>query len=520
LHGQAIEGKWLGRTERWPRDAGRAGTRARCRYGECGEEEPVELSPVEVGAHGFFYETGGSWMLKWDRDLHEAQGRHELAANGQRIKPVVRQHYGPFDIERGAVDRQPVPRAGLDLGQIVSAHGALTENSMIYQWSTYLRRFALGVVPLVATAVVGAAQIAAAQGGPPPAPAVTVANPLAKRITNWDEYSGRFQAVQRVEVRPRVSGFIDTIHFKDGQMVKAGDLLFTIDPRPFELALDSAKAEVARANAQVELASTEVERARPLVRSGAVTERDFDQRAANLLVARAALQAAQAAAKNAELNLEWTKVTAAIDGRLSDRKVDAGNLVTGGSGTTTLLATIVTMDPIHFVFEVSEADYLRYTRLAESGKRESSRNTGNPVRIKLSDETEFKHQGKMDFVDNALNARSGTMRGRAVVENKSGLMQPGLFARMQLFGGEVDGLLIPDAAVVADQARKIVFTVGEDGIVKPKPVTLGAIHGGLRVVLSGLTPADRVVIDGIANPMVRPGAKVTAQDGQIEMVAN
>jgi RND family efflux transporter MFP subunit len=250
-----------------------------------------------------------------------------------------------------------------------------------------------------------------------------------------------------------------------------------------------------------------------------VTERDFDQRAANLLVARAALQAAQAATKNAELNLEWTKVTAAIDGRLSDRKVDAGNLVTGGSGSTTLLATIVTMDPIHFIFEVSEADYLRYTRLAESGQRESSRSTGNPVRIKLSDETEFKHPGTMDFVDNALNARSGTMRGRAVVDNKSGLMQPGLFARMQLFGGEVDGLLVPDAAVVSDQARKIVFTVGEDGIVKPKPVTLGAISGGLRVVLSGLSAEDRVVIDGIANPMVRPGAKVTPQDGKIEMVA-
>ncbi len=373
---------------------------------------------------------------------------------------------------------------------------------MIYQCSPHLRRIALGVAPLVLAAAVAIAGPVAAQGGPPPAPAVTVAKPLAKRITNWDEYSGRFQAVQTVEVRPRVSGFIDKIHFKDGQMVKAGDLLFTIDPRPFELAVESAKAEVARANAQVELASTEVERARPLLRSGAVTERDFDQRAANLLVARAALQAAQAATKNAELNLEWTKVTAAIDGRLSDRKVDAGNLVTGGSGSTSLLATIVTMDPIHFIFEVSEADYLRYTRLAESGKRESSRNTGNPVRIKLSDETEFKHPGKMDFVD-----------------NKNGLMQPGLFARMQLFGGEVDGLLVPDAAIVSDQARKIVFTVGEDGVVKPKPVTLGALDSGLRVVLSGLTAEDRVVIDGIANPMVRPGAKVTPQDGKIEMVA-
>jgi multidrug efflux system membrane fusion protein len=397
---------------------------------------------------------------------------------------------------------------------------ASTENSMINQRSIGFRRAALWMAPASLMAVALAGSNALAQGAPPPAPAVTVAKPLAKRITNWDEYSGRFQAVQMVEVRPRVSGFIDKIHFKDGQIVKAGELLFTVDPRPFELALQSAQAEVARANAQVELAATEVERARPLVRTGVVTERDFDQRAANLSVARAALQAAVAATKNADLNLEWTRVTAPIDGRISDRKVDAGNLVNGGSGTTTLLATIVTQDPIYFLFEVSESDYLRYTRLAEEGKRVSSRDTGNPVRIRLSDETEFKHPGKMDFVDNALNARSGTMRGRAVVDNKSGLLQPGLFARMQLFGGEVDGLLIPDAAVVSDQARKIVFTVGEDGVVKPKQVTLGAIDGGLRVVLSGITAEDRIVIDGIANPMVRPGAKVTPQDGKIEMSAN
>ncbi|MGA7117284.1 MAG: efflux RND transporter periplasmic adaptor subunit [Hyphomicrobium sp.] len=389
---------------------------------------------------------------------------------------------------------------------------------MLYQTSTHLKRLALGIVPVLAILAAGPGLAADPPAGPP-SPAVTVAKPLAKRVTNWDEYSGRFQAVQMVEVRPRVSGFIDKIHFRDGENVKAGALLFTIDPRPFELALDSARAEVARANAQVELAATEVERARPLVRSGAVTERDFDQRAANLSVARAALQAAQAATKNAELNLEWTKVTAPIDGRISDRKVDAGNLVNGGSGSTTLLATIVTVDPIHFLFEVSEADYLRYTRLAENGQRASSRTTGNPVRIRLSDETSFTHMGNMDFVDNMLNARSGTMRGRAVVENKTGLMQPGLFARMQLFGGEVDALLVPDAAVVSDQARKIVFTVGDDGVVKPKPVTLGAVEGGLRMILSGLTAEDRVVIDGIANPMVRPGAKVTPQDGKIEMVA-
>jgi RND family efflux transporter MFP subunit len=389
---------------------------------------------------------------------------------------------------------------------------------MIYQCPKVIRRLALGFAVLVAAGSAGA-NAADAPAGPPPPP-VTVATPLAKRIVNWDEYSGRFQAVQTVEVRPRVSGFIDKLHFRDGQIVKAGQLLFTIDPRPFELALDSAKAEVARANAQVELTATEVERARPLVQTGAVTERDFDQRVAALSVARASLQAAEAAVKAAELNLEWTRVVAPIDGRISDRKVDAGNLVNGGSGATTLLTTIVTIDPIHFVFDVSENDYLRYTRLAKSGGRASSRDVENPVRIRLSDESGFTHAGRMDFVDNALNPRSGTLRGRAVIDNKDGLMQPGLFARIELFGGEIDALLIPDAAVVSDQARKIVFTVDANGVIVPKPVTLGVIEGGLRVVTSGLDAKDRVVIDGIANPMVRPGAKVTPRDGTIAMVEN
>ncbi len=392
---------------------------------------------------------------------------------------------------------------------------------MIYQCPNFIRRIALGFAALVAAGVAVASSVEAADAkATPPPPPVTVATPLAKRIVNWDEYSGRFAAVQTVEVRPRVSGFIDKLHFKDGEIVKAGQLLFTIDPRPFELALETAKAELARATAQVELASTEVERARPLVQTGAVTERDFDQRAAALSVARASLQGAEAAVKTAELNLEWTRVVAPIDGRISDRKVDAGNLVNGGSGATTLLTTIVTIDPIHFIFDVSENDYLRYTRLAQTGERASSRETSNPVRIRLSDESKFDHAGRMDFVDNALNPRSGTLRGRAVIENKDGLMQPGLFARIELFGGEVDALLVPDAAVVSDQARKIVFTVDGEGVIVPKPVTLGAIEGGLRVVTSGLDAKDRVVIDGIANPMVRPGAKVTPREGTIAMVGN
>ena len=266
-----------------------------------------------------------------------------------------------------------------------------------------------------------AGDTAGAQAPPPP---VTVATPIEKRITTWDEYSGRFEAVESVEVRPRVSGFIEKILFKDGQIVQAGDPLFEIDRRPFEIAVDSAKAEIARADAQVALAGTEVERARPLIRSGAVTERDFDQRNANLSVTRAALQAAEASMKSAELNLEWTRVVAPISGRISDRKVDVGNLVIGGTSGATLLTTIVSLDPIHFVFDVSESDFLCYSRLNLSGERASSRDVSNPVRIRLADEKEFTHEGKMDFVDNQLNARSGTMRGRALATTRTSCCRP------------------------------------------------------------------------------------------------
>ncbi|WP_439541791.1 efflux RND transporter periplasmic adaptor subunit [Hyphomicrobium sp.] len=353
----------------------------------------------------------------------------------------------------------------------------------------------------------------------PPAPKVTVAQPIAKHITTWDEYSGRFEAVETVEVRPRVSGFVDKVHFKDGQIVKAGDQLFTIDPRPFEIAVESARAETGRAKATVALAMSEVERAAPLVKSGAVTERDFTQRSANLSVTEAQLQVAEANLKNAELNLEWTVVKAPISGRISDRKVDIGNLVIGGAQGTTLLTTIVSLDPIHFLFDVSESDYLRYARLATSGKRASSRDNSNPVRIRLSDETDWTHEGAMDFVDNQLNPRSGTMRGRAIIDNKEQLFAPGIFARLRLFGGEVDALLVPDASVVSDQMKKMIFVVGDDGKVQGRSVTLGPLYEGLRVVTAGIEVKDKIIIDGLANPMVRPGTQVTAEAGEIKAAA-
>lgn len=351
------------------------------------------------------------------------------------------------------------------------------------------------------------------QGGPPPMP-VGVAEPLAKRVTQWDEYSGRFEPVASVEVRARVSGFIDKLDFRDGQLVNVGDLLFTIDKRPFEIAVESATAEVARTKAQVELSETQVDRGASLIKSRTITDQEYDQRKASLNIARAQLKAAEAGLKSAELNLDWTDVRAPIAGRISDRKVDAGNLISGGQTGATLLATIVTLDPIRFVFDISEADYIRYTRLFLSGALASSREE-NPVRIRLADETEWTRTGKLDFVDNTMTARSGTIRARALVKNADQLLAPGIFGRLQLFGGEYDALLIPDSSIVSDQARKIVFTVGDDGVVQAKPVTLGPLVDGLRVVRSGLTATDKVVLDGLANPMVRPGAKVVPQKGEI-----
>ena len=366
----------------------------------------------------------------------------------------------------------------------------------------------------IAALVIGCSA-AGAQGGPP---VVTVAAPLAKKVAQWDEYTGRFEAFERVELRPRVSGYIDKVNFSDGANVKQGDLLFTIDQRPFQIAVDSAQADLTRAQAQVVLNQADYQRAQELVRTAATPVRDLDQRKANLETAQAQVLGAQAALRNAQLNLEWTQVRAPLSGRISDRRVDAGNLVTGGQGSATLLTTIIKLDPIYFVFDGSEADYIRYSRLQRDGQRSSSRDAPNPIRIQLADETGWPHTGRMDFVDNEVNARSGTIRGRAVVENRDLFLTPGTFARMQLYGGTLEALLVPDDAIVSDQAHKVVFTVGAENKVVPKPVTLGGLALGLRVVVSGLDGADRVVIAGLSNPFVRPGAVVAPEQGQVQPV--
>jgi membrane fusion protein, multidrug efflux system len=348
-------------------------------------------------------------------------------------------------------------------------------------------------------------------------PSVTVARPLQKNVTEWDEYTGRFVAVETVEVRARVSGFIESVHFKEGQIVKRNDLLFVIDQRPYRIAVEQARADVERAKAKLEIASLDVQRAAPLVRSQTVTEREFDTRRSVERDAAAQVASFEAALKQAELNLEWTEVRAPIAGRVSDKRVDAGNLITGGPSGATLLTVVVSIDPIHFVFDGSEADFLHYMRLAAAGARPSSRDVQNPVAVRLADETEYKHWGRMNFVDNALNPKTGTIRGRAVFDNKDGFLTPGFFGRLRLFGGTHESLLVPDSAIASDQSNRIVFTVADDGTVATKRVELGPIVDGLRVIRSGLAAADRIVIEGLQR--AHPGQKVTAEDGKIEIAA-
>ena len=355
---------------------------------------------------------------------------------------------------------------------------------------------------------------ATAKANQPPPPPVTVAKPLKKRITEWDEFTGRFEAVETVDVRARVSGFLESIHFRDGQIVKKGELLFTIDKRPFEISVEQAKAQVDQAQAQLDLANSDVERARPLLERRTITGREFESREATARGALASLSEARARLKNAELNLEWTEVISPIAGRISDTPIDVGNLISGGQNGATVLTRIVSLDPIHFEFEGSEADYLKYSRLAQSGQRPSSRDSANPVAVRLIDEKDFDHHGQMDFVDNAIDPNSGTIKGRAIFENEDTLLLPGMFGRMRLFGGDFDAILIPDNAIASDQARKIVMTVTTEGKVAPKVVTLGPIVFGLRVVRSGLSASDQIIISGMQR--ARPGQTVKPERGEIK----
>ena len=333
----------------------------------------------------------------------------------------------------------------------------------------------------------------------PPPPAVTVATPTARQVTDWDEFVGRFEAVQQVQIRARVGGFVDRIDFKDGAFVKTGDSLYLIDPRPYEATLLQARGQYADAKAKVELAERELARAMELVRTSAVSEAVVDQRRQQSEAAQAAMLQAEGVMKRAE-----------IDGRISRHLVSVGNLVQGGEGGATVLTSIVSMNPIHIYFDMDEATYLKNNRLWHEGLRPSSRDTANPVQIILSGESKPSHEGKMDFVDNRLDQATGTLRGRAIVPNTDLSILPGQFARIRVIGSApYEALLLPDTAITNDQSRKIVFVVNKDNTVEMRPVTLGPLDEGLRVVREGLKKDDRVVVDGLQR--ARVGAKVTPQ---------
>jgi len=342
----------------------------------------------------------------------------------------------------------------------------------------------------------------------PPPPDVTVAKVISKRIQDWDEFTGRFQAIDTVEVRPRASGYIEQVLFREGQFVKKDEVLVLIDPRPYQADYDRAKAGLELSKSQHELASLEAARVQKLKDSGAVSREELDERLSNLNQQQASVSGAKAALDNAALMLSFTKVRAPFDGRASRAEVTRGNLVTGGNNGGTLLTTIVSVDPIYVYFEGDENTYLRYTQLAREGGRPSSRDAKNPVRVGLSNEQGFPHEGYMDFVDNQLDVRTGTIRARAVLENKNGQFTPGMFARVQLLGSsEYDAILIEDRAVGTDQSQNFVLVLGADNKLEYRAIEAGRIvGGGLRIVRKGLKPDDVVVISGLQR--VRPGVQV------------
>lgn len=338
-------------------------------------------------------------------------------------------------------------------------------------------------------------------------PAVTVASPVQRNVTEWDDYTGRFQAIETVEIRARVNGYLQSVNFTDGQIVKKGDLLFVIDPRPYESAAAAAQGALNQAQARLGLANRELQRYRDLAQTQSGSVQNFDRATQEQRSATGAVEAAEAALRRARLDLEFTQVRAPLTGRAGRHLVSVGNLIGGGDASSTLLTTIVSLDPIHFYFEADQNAYLRYTRLAQSGARPSSRDVANPVRLSLADEAGFGHEGRMDFVDNQIDPGTGTIRGRAIFDNSSLVFTPGMFARLRLLGAPTQGaLLLPDEAIGTDQARRFVYVLDAENVARLHEVRLGPMIDGLRVIRDGVSAGDRVIVAGLQR--VRAGAAV------------
>ncbi len=368
---------------------------------------------------------------------------------------------------------------------------------------------------LKACPIVVAALLLASCGQPAPPPAkphVSAAHPIVRQVVDWDDYVGRFQAIQDVTVTPRVSGTITQVLFRNGQDVKAGQALLIIDPRPFRAAYLQAVANLARARAAQANAATQLVDATNLIKVQALGREEYDTRVAASRSAIADTQAQQAAVESARLDLEFTTVTSPVTGRISERSVSIGDVVVAN---TTQLTRIVTLDPIWFAFEGAESFYLKYVRQDKSGQRRSSRYAANPVEVQLADETDYPHRGHMAFVDNAIDTHSGTIKAYAELPNPDGFLTPGMFGRARLLGsGAYKAMLIPDEAIVTDQTRRLVYVVQKNGAVAERPVETGPLVEGLRVVKSGLVQTDSVVLDGLAS--LQPGMQVDAGLVQIK----
>jgi RND family efflux transporter MFP subunit len=344
---------------------------------------------------------------------------------------------------------------------------------------------------------------------PPPAPGVTVAPVLQRDVADWDEFSGRLEAVDQVQIRPRVSGYIKRLTFTEGREVRKGEVLFEIDPRPYQADLDRAQAQLEQARTAADLAAREVTRAEKLVDVQAISREEFDSRTSAQANSVAAVQAAQAALETARLNLGWTQVRSPIAGRVSRAEVTEGNLVQAGPPEATLLTTVVSLDSIYLYFDSDEQTYLRYSGRAASGGGHNWHSAALPVYLGLANETGFPHEGRLDFVDNRIDPTSGTIRTRAIFSNHDRRFTPGLFARVKLVGTQrAPALLVRDAAIGTDQDRKFVLILGKGDSLQYRPVELGKLSDdGLRIVRTGLAAGDKVVVNGLMR--VRPGMKVS-----------
>jgi RND family efflux transporter MFP subunit len=345
---------------------------------------------------------------------------------------------------------------------------------------------------------------------PPPPPKVTVSQPITREVVEWDEFTGRLEAVESVDIRARVSGYLQSVHFTDGAVVKKGGLLFVIDPRPYQAELNRSKAALEQAIAQYERAQKDLARVRQLVKWRAVSQEEVDTRAAEQRQAEEAVKAARAAVEAEQLNVEFTQVKAPISGRISREFVTVGNLINGGSADSTLLTRIVSLDPIYCYFDVDERSYLKYSRLWQNGTQAASRTAKITVDLGLADETGFPHHGHLDFIDNRLDPNTGTMTGRAIFPNADQTLIPGLFARLRLPGSQqYEALLLPDEAIGTDQTQRFAFVVNDQHTVEYRKVELGPMIDGLRVIRSGLKPEEWVIVNGVQR--VRSGSQVDPQ---------